>query len=169
MSVNTVFQDIATAIRTKTGITGNIYPAQMATAILTKSLDGAPTTVTNPTISDLESIFTEIADAIRDKTSTTDKISPINMAAKIGEISYGPALISFTIDGTSYQAEESMTWAEWVASSYNTGGFVIDSYGKYIVNSSNRYVSKLNHTELVSDIITANESYSTSDVVEKDG
>lgn len=28
-------------------------------------------------------------------------------------------LISFTIDGTSYQAEEGMTWEEWVESSYD--------------------------------------------------
>lgn len=33
------------------------------------------------------------------------------------------ALISFTIDGTSYQAEEGMTWGEWVNSSYDTGNF----------------------------------------------
>ena len=32
-------------------------------------------------------------------------------------------LISFTIDGTSYQAEEGMTWGDWVNSAYNTGGF----------------------------------------------
>jgi hypothetical protein len=31
-------------------------------------------------------------------------------------------LISFTIDGTTYQAEEGMTWAEWVESEYNTVG-----------------------------------------------
>ena len=33
------------------------------------------------------------------------------------------ATISFTIAGTKYQAEEGMTWAEWVASSYNTDGY----------------------------------------------
>lgn len=36
-------------------------------------------------------------------------------------------LINFTIGGTSYQAEEGMTWGEWVASDYNTGGFTADS------------------------------------------
>lgn len=30
-----------------------------------------------------------------------------------------PALITFTINGTSYQAKEGMTWAEWVNSEYN--------------------------------------------------
>jgi len=32
-------------------------------------------------------------------------------------------MISFTIDGTEYQAEADMTWGEWVESAYNTGGF----------------------------------------------
>lgn len=31
-------------------------------------------------------------------------------------------LIDFTIDGTSYQAEDGMTWIEWQASEYNTVG-----------------------------------------------
>lgn len=53
----------------------------------------------------------------------------------------GVELISFTVAGTSYQAIEGMTWAEWCDSSYNTGGFensgtLINYYGdgypKYI-------------------------------------
>ena len=32
------------------------------------------------------------------------------------------ATISFTIAGTKYQAEEGMTWAEFMASDYNTDG-----------------------------------------------
>lgn len=32
-------------------------------------------------------------------------------------------LISFTIDGTQYTALSGMTWGEWVASAYNTGGY----------------------------------------------
>lgn len=39
-----------------------------------------------------------------------------------GEVS----LISFTIDLTQYQAEEGMTWWEWVNSQYNTDGYRID-------------------------------------------
>lgn len=38
-------------------------------------------------------------------------------------------LISFTIAGTEYQAEEGMTWQEWVDSSYNT------SNGRYFIGS----------------------------------
>ena len=33
-------------------------------------------------------------------------------------------LISFTISGTSYQAQDGMTWAEWVESDYNVDGYV---------------------------------------------
>ena len=35
-------------------------------------------------------------------------------------------LISFTIDGTSYQAEEGMTWGDWVNSEYNNDEFSVD-------------------------------------------
>lgn len=33
--------------------------------------------------------------------------------------------ITFTIGGTTYYAEEGMTWGEWVDSEYNTGGFYL--------------------------------------------
>lgn len=38
-----------------------------------------------------------------------------------------PTLISFTIAGTNYQAEEGMTWWDWYDSEYNTLGAVCDS------------------------------------------
>jgi len=40
-------------------------------------------------------------------------------------------LITFTFSGTTYQAEEGMTWGEWVASEYNTNGFTQRGYGIY--------------------------------------
>lgn len=39
-------------------------------------------------------------------------------------------LITFTLDGTEYQAEENMTWGQWVESEYNTGSYVAS--GDYI-------------------------------------
>jgi hypothetical protein len=33
-------------------------------------------------------------------------------------------LISFTVEGVSYQAELGMTWSEWTNSSYNTDGYI---------------------------------------------
>ena len=35
-------------------------------------------------------------------------------------------LIAFTIDDTTYQAEDGMTWGEWVNSDYNIDGYTID-------------------------------------------
>lgn len=37
------------------------------------------------------------------------------------------SLISFTINGTSYQAEDGMTWEQWADSSYNTGYWSVAS------------------------------------------
>lgn len=60
-------------------------------------------------------------------------------------------LIAFTIDGTSYQAEEEMTWAQWCDSDYNTGD-VFKGYRGYIVKSSNvGYHISLNGTDPVLD------------------
>lgn len=56
----------------------------------------------------------------------------------------GPAvtLINFTIAGTSYQAEEGMTWEEWVNSSYNTDGYYISDI--YVLKGANQHVSTQN-------------------------
>ena len=45
------------------------------------------------------------------------------------------AMINFTIDGTPYQAEEGMTWAEWIESDYNVDDYVMteDWDGSYII------------------------------------
>lgn len=49
----------------------------------------------------------------------------------IGTVDATPTLISFTINGTPYQAESGMTWQQWVDSSYNTATskYYINSYG----------------------------------------
>ena len=35
------------------------------------------------------------------------------------------SLITFSIEGTEYTAEEGMTWREWVESDYNTNGYEV--------------------------------------------
>ena len=65
----------------------------------------------------------------------------INITSKLSEVENGdvllaylkangtkqdataPTLISFTIDGTTYQAEEGMTWEQWLDSNYNTQNY----------------------------------------------
>ena len=46
-----------------------------------------------------------------------------------GAVEPGEGQISFTIDGTSYLADEGMTYGEWVASEYNTDGYKIGKIG----------------------------------------
>ena len=79
-------------------------------------------------------------------------------------------LITFTIDGTEYQAEEGMTWGEWVNSEYNTlninlipvindrlGSFHVTLNGSEIKNSiSKKYIHE---TELINE-----QNYTTSGV-----
>ena len=49
---------------------------------------------------------------------------------------YTVPMITFTIDGATYQAEEGMTWGEWVESEYNTDGYYIEDV---FINEPNDY------------------------------
>lgn len=67
-------------------------------------------------------------------------------------------MISFTINITTYQAEEGMTWAEWIASSYNTGGYYLDggngvTSGYYMVSAGGSI------SEKGTDVIVADYTY----------
>lgn len=52
-----------------------------------------------------------------------------------------PSIITFTIDGVGYAAKPNMTWGEWVASSHNTGGYVVSN--GYINNANGSSVQKI--------------------------
>lgn len=65
--------------------------------------------------------------------------------------------IKFTIDSKSYEADEGMTWEQWVNSTYNTDGFVIT--GQKIMR--NNYVVRKNSggDALSSDYIVSGAIY----------
>lgn len=73
-------------------------------------------------------------------------------------------LISFTIAGTSYQAEEGMTWGEWCNSGYNTANLYVISGGTYdgsIANAaSTQTVTKGFTRTSSSDVIESGYTYS---------
>lgn len=56
----------------------------------------------------------------------TTSLMPAGWEKKLCDIDTGLTFISFKIDGTSYQADDEMTWEEWVASDYNTAGLTSD-------------------------------------------
>lgn len=67
-------------------------------------------------------------------------------------------IITFTIAGTIYQAQEGMTWAEWVASGYNTAGYKIAS--GLVFTAGGGGTVRLNGTNVSSvDIISSGGTY----------
>ena len=60
-----------------------------------------------------------------------DLTNATKVASMVLTVERDITIISFTIEKTSYQAEGGMTWAEWVESSYNTGGFKAGSNSIY--------------------------------------
>jgi len=71
-------------------------------------------------------------------------------------------IISFTISGTEYQAEEEMTWNDWVNSSYNKDGYTISSNN--ILSPSGQKVCFGSSAEptLAGDKIALYKSYNTN-------
>lgn len=74
----------------------------------------------------------------------------------------GPSLISFTIAGTSYQAEEGMTWGEWVDSGYNTIGCYYNNQGDAVKTSTGKFININYNSVTTYDVIIANGDYDLS-------
>lgn len=73
-------------------------------------------------------------------------------------------LINFTIDGTSYSAEEGMTWEQWCNSNYNTYGYVIDYNGYIAAGVGHDYVAFSDSLVESDDVIINNRNYTHHDV-----
>lgn len=76
-------------------------------------------------------------------------------------------LISFSItlsgNSTTYQAEDGMTWTEWVASEYNTGFYMVDESLQRIIVGGGDYVRDAGNSAVApSDLIVANYAYNVS-------
>lgn len=72
----------------------------------------------------------------------------------------GASLISFTIDGTEYQAVDGMTWADWIPSSYNTSGAYLDDSNS-VSGNTRGILSKagMQYSQKGYDKIIANQAY----------
>ena len=70
-------------------------------------------------------------------------------------------LITFSVDGTEYQAEEGMTWGEWIASEHNTDGFAKypDADVFDVISQDWDTVYDDNGVVVVTDVIVADYSY----------
>lgn len=55
-------------------------------------------------------------------------------------------LITFTIGNVQYQAEEGMTWGDWVNSDYNTGYWCA---GDYTIYAGNAVISNVQPSDII--------------------
>lgn len=125
--------------------------------------EGAAGTTTTPKMDGTAAVGTETAFARGDHrhpsdTSKLDTVDTITDAQINGLF----ATISFTIEGTSYEAEDEMTWGEWVNSSYSPGGFGADSETVWQDSSGDVVVDRTSGVYYVksADQIIANRAYS---------
>ena len=96
-------------------------------------------------------------------SANADLMSATQVASMVVTVEKAAALISFTIDGTSYQAEEGMTWGDWIDSSYNNGLFYADATKNVPRKVDNDYyIAIIDHTMALYDIIGAGTDYDTT-------
>lgn len=94
------------------------------------------------------------------ESKCTYQISILNGLATIMKFNKPIVVISFTIEGTSYQAEEGMTWGEWVNTGYNVSGYLITNNNINNINKGTNYVITQNYNRVViNDTIISNYNY----------
>ena len=74
----------------------------------------------------------------------------------------GPTLISFTIGGKSYQAEEGMNWEQWVNSNYNNNNYVKYGDANWIGRPAGAYwyfIQSNGSKVIASQVINSGVSY----------
>ena len=84
-----------------------------------------------------------------------------NWATYADRITAIPEVITFSIGDITYQAEENMTWGDWVNSQYNTDNYTVDEDG-WIIHPDSRYITNdevLYVPELAIHPILAGEVY----------
>lgn len=88
-----------------------------------------------------------------------------NTGESTGESGEGTTstIIQFTIEGTSYETENGLSWAEWCVSEYNIDEFYVSGF--YVYDSLGRKVFHVNDGQFVEgeDIILEQEDYSYTD------
>lgn len=167
------FNDITGASSNKvctagTDATDSLVQAACDNIILTVNINDIAASSTNTTISGkvlTKKTFTPITVTIEYASNGDRADGPFSV--EFGEISLyysstdsSVSLITFTVDGTSYQAEEGMTWAEWIESSYNYDNRVANAYDEYVCIERGDYMVILD--ENITNKIEAKEYTSTS-------
>ena len=76
-------------------------------------------------------LFSTDSDRTTYESSASYETPYVSKVAADNSVHYNKSvvLITFTIDGDEFQAEEGMTWSEWLNSSYNINGFIIGGRG----------------------------------------
>ena len=112
-------------------------------------------------------IWEEIQYGYQDEICNIMGCLPMGASLEPSETSNSPTLIEFTIytdsnllSGTTYQAEEGMTWTEWVESEYNTDGYFINVYDHIVTVAGTSFIYKGDDAAGPSQIITTSDIYS---------
>lgn len=133
-------------------VTGNLTITQIASVAL-------------PQLATPQNVSADGTTVSWDEVGNATSYAVLADGSEIGTVEGQPILITFTIGGTSYQAEEGMTWGEWVESSYNTISSTVAPDGKitFPPNGVGNYIGLTDNSDndkvVSTDIIIAQMQY----------
>lgn len=159
-------KSVADAIRTKGGTSASLtYPNGFVTAInnLPTKILGAGTITGYNSPFDIQVTAEDYSGGNWDGFSSVT--ININTPFYDGSCDIIDPLITFTIDNTTYQAEDGMTWVEWAGSEYNTDNYYIEgnlitySYGTGSLITPQNILYNSSTQVLKSDLIISQYQY----------
>lgn len=107
------------------------------------------------------SVTVSAYDGVVPEMTYTDPSTVENAYDGSVEVSGGVMLINFTIAGTSYQAEDGMTWEQWCNSDYNIDGYKVTFYNSITDDSGSLFVIYSGSQVSSSDVIVDSKIYGT--------
>lgn len=134
-----------------TTITANPTISVSASGLITASVSGSQSVT--PSVS-AGYVASGTAGTVTVNGSATSQLTVYN-----GEHHSVVQLISFIIEQSSYQAEENSTWGSWVASAYNTDGYVIVQDMITTSDESQTVYNQVSGPVTTSTVITNNGTY----------
>lgn len=159
-----------TSVRVKLDTVLNGYPLEDGHTYKVYAYDGENYYVIHAVSSPDENAGSALSTSNASPTAVKPQDGKVYIAYGMGQGKNGyyfkvvKPLITFTIAGTTYQAESGMTWGEWVDSDYNTAGWYIADERVYRSSGSGYvYYSVDNtvHGKLLDEGIMENFAYGT--------
>lgn len=166
MQINITNGTVSAVTQTLTPTSGHSLPSEIVLNGATASYDSSTGVLTLTNLG--ETVYVDIpaisSFASVDISSDTDYVY-LTIEGVTYQLNKGTAApITFTVEGTSYSADSGMTWAQFVASAYNTNNTFFIVQNQVAFGSRPNFVTDASESHWINttELIIANYAYSST-------